>query len=171
MNDKRPLIGITMGDPVGIGPEIIVRALSRHEIYHFCKPLVIGDKKMIKKMVTKLGTDVRGCDISLEDIHIEGKIIGMKPGDSITSLTLKTTEDEKTILFPRNLYAAVSILYGQDVRYSRELKNDKFTNPPNEAYVDYLLAFQLEVMNGPYKGITYEGEGVYTHIEVGGWDD
>ncbi len=38
-----PIIGITMGDPVGIGPEIIVKALSKRHIYGFCRPLVIGD--------------------------------------------------------------------------------------------------------------------------------
>lgn len=39
-----PIIGITMGDPVGIGPEIIVKALSKKDIYGLCRPLVIGDE-------------------------------------------------------------------------------------------------------------------------------
>ncbi len=43
MNTYRPVIGITMGDPVGIGPEIILKALSFSSIYKTCKPLVIGD--------------------------------------------------------------------------------------------------------------------------------
>jgi len=30
---KKPIIGITMGDPAGIGAEIIVKALSKKEIY------------------------------------------------------------------------------------------------------------------------------------------
>ena len=38
-----PVIGITMGDPSGIGPEIILKALSGPEIYGFCKPVVFGD--------------------------------------------------------------------------------------------------------------------------------
>lgn len=41
--DERLIIGITMGDPAGIGPEITVKALSNPEIYKLCKPLVIGD--------------------------------------------------------------------------------------------------------------------------------
>lgn len=36
-------IAITMGDPAGIGPEIIVKALSHVEIYQKCVPIVIGD--------------------------------------------------------------------------------------------------------------------------------
>lgn len=38
-----PRIGITMGDPAGIGPEIIVRALSDPDMYCCARPLVLGD--------------------------------------------------------------------------------------------------------------------------------
>lgn len=38
----RPVIGITMGDPAGIGPEIILSLLSGKEIYSACIPVVIG---------------------------------------------------------------------------------------------------------------------------------
>ena len=43
MSDYRPIIGITMGDPVGIGPEIILLSLCISSIYEVCRPLVIGD--------------------------------------------------------------------------------------------------------------------------------
>lgn len=39
----RPIVGITMGDAAGVGPEIIVKALDRPEIYADCRPLVLGD--------------------------------------------------------------------------------------------------------------------------------
>ncbi len=39
----RPIIGITMGDPSGIGPEIIIKALSDSSIYEICHPVVLGD--------------------------------------------------------------------------------------------------------------------------------
>lgn len=45
----KPLIYIPMGDPAGIGPEIIVKALANENIYEVCKPIVIGDLKVIKK--------------------------------------------------------------------------------------------------------------------------
>jgi 4-hydroxythreonine-4-phosphate dehydrogenase len=38
-----PIIGITMGDPSGIGPEIIIKALSDSSIYEICQPIVLGD--------------------------------------------------------------------------------------------------------------------------------
>ena len=37
---KKPIIGITMGDPAGNGSEISVKALSRSEIYEQCRPVI-----------------------------------------------------------------------------------------------------------------------------------
>ena len=45
---NRPILGITMGDPAGCGPEITVRALSDATVYQRCRPLVIGDIKCIR---------------------------------------------------------------------------------------------------------------------------
>jgi len=44
---KRPIIGITMGDPTGIGAEIAVKALGNEEIYKKSKPVVIGSSCVI----------------------------------------------------------------------------------------------------------------------------
>ena len=52
---KRPLIGITMGDPAGCGPEITVKALRDPELYRRCRPLVVGDAKMIEDSIRILG--------------------------------------------------------------------------------------------------------------------
>ena len=46
-NMTRPIIGITMGDPVGVGPELICQALSDPEVYRHCRPLVIGDAQIL----------------------------------------------------------------------------------------------------------------------------
>ena len=47
MNKDRPIIGITMGDPAGIGPEIIHLSLCRPSIYEICRPVVFGDAKIL----------------------------------------------------------------------------------------------------------------------------
>lgn len=44
-------IGITMGDPAGIGPEITVKTLSDKRIYERCIPIVIGDAAVLKKVL------------------------------------------------------------------------------------------------------------------------
>jgi len=49
MKEFKPIIGISMGDPAGNGPEITVKALCDKSIYDRCKPLVVGDAKMIEQ--------------------------------------------------------------------------------------------------------------------------
>jgi len=49
LRDKLPFIGITMGDPTGIGPEIAAKALNKPEIYQICRPLVVGDVKVMQE--------------------------------------------------------------------------------------------------------------------------
>lgn len=46
MNENLPIVGITIGDVAGIGPEVVVKALKRPEIYGLCHPLVIGDARI-----------------------------------------------------------------------------------------------------------------------------
>ena len=46
---KLPLIAITMGDPSGIGPEIIIKALQSPGISRICTPLVIGDRLALER--------------------------------------------------------------------------------------------------------------------------
>jgi len=48
-NDKRPLIAIPMGDPAGIGPEIVLKALANPEIAAFARCVVIGDKDVLQQ--------------------------------------------------------------------------------------------------------------------------
>ncbi len=57
MNRYRPLIGISAGDPAGIGPEITAKALSLPEIYDICRPLVVAEAEMMKDAVKFSGLD------------------------------------------------------------------------------------------------------------------
>lgn len=52
MKKERPILGISAGDPAGIGPEITVKALSLKEIYEICKPLVVCDAKIIEQIIS-----------------------------------------------------------------------------------------------------------------------
>lgn len=55
MTVKRPVIGITMGDPASIGPEITLKALNNPGIYEQAKPLVVGDIGMMYKARETVG--------------------------------------------------------------------------------------------------------------------
>lgn len=43
----KPIIGITMGDPASIGPELCLRALSDAALYESCRPLIVGDSAIL----------------------------------------------------------------------------------------------------------------------------
>jgi 4-phospho-D-threonate 3-dehydrogenase / 4-phospho-D-erythronate 3-dehydrogenase len=51
----RPLLAITLGDPSGIGPEIILKALAHAEVFAACRPLVIGDARVLYRAAGWLG--------------------------------------------------------------------------------------------------------------------
>lgn len=60
-----PIIAITMGDPAGVGPEIIVKALASPEIYRIGRPLVVGDARRLRKAA-------QTCGASVEVAAVEG---------------------------------------------------------------------------------------------------
>ncbi|MEI8087228.1 MAG: 4-hydroxythreonine-4-phosphate dehydrogenase PdxA [Paludibacter sp.] len=51
----KPIIGISMGDPAGIGPEICLKALSIANVYERCQPLVVGDADVLRQTNESLG--------------------------------------------------------------------------------------------------------------------
>lgn len=51
----RPIIGITMGDPASIGPELCIRALADASLYAACRPVVVGDGAILKRAMTIAG--------------------------------------------------------------------------------------------------------------------
>lgn len=57
MTEGRPIIGITMGDPASIGPEITLKALNNPDIYQEAKPLVVGDLGMLYKAQRAVGLE------------------------------------------------------------------------------------------------------------------
>jgi 4-hydroxythreonine-4-phosphate dehydrogenase len=62
---SRPLVAITMGDPAGIGPEIIVKALSDPAVAGICRTIVIGDAKRLEQAAGI-------CGVGLEIIPVRG---------------------------------------------------------------------------------------------------
>ena len=71
---SRPILGISMGDPFGNGPEITVRALADATIYDRCKPLVVGDESSMRYAL-KVAEKVNGIHLELNVVKTpaEGK--------------------------------------------------------------------------------------------------
>src|SRR3977135_3446650 len=59
------LLGITMGDPAGIGPEVIAKALAGVKVRRVCRPLVIGSFPVMQQAVKSL-------KLKMNVIRVEG---------------------------------------------------------------------------------------------------
>jgi len=73
----KPVVGITMGDAAGIGPEVIVKALRHETVYQMCRPVVIGDAKILRRAAGIVGADdiaVRAIRDVAEARFIHGEI-------------------------------------------------------------------------------------------------
>ena len=57
--NDRPAIAITMGDPCGIGPEVVVKALTDPRVYASCRPLVVGNTYAMERAVELTGSSLR----------------------------------------------------------------------------------------------------------------
>ncbi|UKM63802.1 4-hydroxythreonine-4-phosphate dehydrogenase PdxA [Flavobacteriaceae bacterium GSB9] len=55
----KPKIGISMGDPAGIGPEIIIKTLALKDVYERCSPLVVGDAVTMQNEVNALKSSLK----------------------------------------------------------------------------------------------------------------
>lgn len=90
----RPIIAITMGDPCGVGAEIIVKALSATKPFPDFLPVVIGDKNTLSRA-----------------LKLCGSVLIIK----------EITEVEEVTLLPPGTIAllSVSALENDDIKYGR----------------------------------------------------
>ena len=56
---KRPVLGISIGDPAGIGPEIAIKALSRKDIYELAIPIVYADRIVLEDALKVTGKQLQ----------------------------------------------------------------------------------------------------------------
>jgi 4-hydroxythreonine-4-phosphate dehydrogenase len=90
-----PIIGITMGDPAGIGPEIIVKSLIEDKLYNNFSLLVIGNSNCLEYEIKKnnLNLNVNICS-SVNDIINNQKIINcLNVGNKINNIKYGINSD------------------------------------------------------------------------------
>ena len=74
---NKPIVGITMGDPAGSGPEITIKALADPEQYTYCRPIVVGDVKVFeqaRKFVGRENIVIHRCDKVSDALFTPGTI-------------------------------------------------------------------------------------------------
>lgn len=79
-----PTIAITMGDPAGIGPEIIMKALARPDVHALCNPLVVGDAARLRRAAAITG-------VTLPVVALGDASEARFPQQAVQCLDLKVT--------------------------------------------------------------------------------
>lgn len=78
---RKPRIAITMGDPNGIGPEIVVKAVSRSEVLEACQPVIVGDPWVLELASGGVPLDERvevaGIPNMPREEHLWGTVSGI----------------------------------------------------------------------------------------------
>ena len=78
-----PRIVITMGDPCGIGPEVLAKALATPEVWGWCRPLVVGSAAVMREALTLAGAPLRVAAVEEppEDGREPGTVAVLDPGN------------------------------------------------------------------------------------------
>ena len=122
---KPPLIGITMGDPTGIGPEIIVKALSAGEPFQACRPIVFGDEQVLLEAIRREGLPVRIKVI--DEIPEEG----YQPGEIFLFPSSRLEANSLSFGKPDRKCGEAMVRYVQEaVRWLKRAKLDAITTCP-----------------------------------------
>ncbi|WP_321815374.1 MULTISPECIES: 4-hydroxythreonine-4-phosphate dehydrogenase PdxA [unclassified Paraburkholderia] len=58
MSTYIPVIGITMGDAAGVGPEVVAKSLTHATVYAQCRPVVIGDARRLERAIAICGLEL-----------------------------------------------------------------------------------------------------------------
>src|SRR3970040_110042 len=89
----KPTIAITMGDPTGVGPEVILKAISDKNITRLCHPVILGDEAVLKYLISNLKSQISNLKIiNLSNINPKK----LKPGkpDKICAKAMMTYIEE-----------------------------------------------------------------------------
>lgn len=71
----KPIIAVTMGDPSGIGPEVVAKALTVSQVRRWCRPIVIGSTWAMEKAISLTEAGLRLHTV--DDIVPEGESSGL----------------------------------------------------------------------------------------------
>lgn len=63
-----PVVGITMGDAAGIGPEIVLKAILNEDVGTACRCVIIGDAAHLRSLGMRLGLNIDEFGIEIFDL-------------------------------------------------------------------------------------------------------
>lgn len=98
----KPTIAVTMGDPLGIGPEIVIKSMAHMEIFDACNPILVGNRKTLERAakVTNLVDIYERIKDSIVDVYTDENVTQEVAGkaaydyiDKAVSLCLENNAD------------------------------------------------------------------------------
>jgi 4-hydroxythreonine-4-phosphate dehydrogenase len=85
---KKPFIGVPIGDPAGIGPEIVVKSIAREDTNSYANTVIFGDKKVLENAI-------KICDLDLEIRVIEDVKDGVYNNKTLNLIDLDNIDMDK----------------------------------------------------------------------------
>jgi 4-hydroxythreonine-4-phosphate dehydrogenase len=88
---QKPLLAITLGDPAGIGPEVVVRAWADPRVHECCRPVVLGHPEILRRAVALVGSP---ASVDLLDSVTTVSQLGLDPSDPVRIPCLPVGSDD-----------------------------------------------------------------------------
>jgi 4-hydroxythreonine-4-phosphate dehydrogenase len=114
---EKPLLAVTMGDPAGVGPEVIVRAWGDERVHRAARCLVVGHPEIMRRAVRLVGRDLQVAEIT--------SAAEVAAGGSGVIHCLKSCGDEVLDVRPSVVDARAGEAAYQAVRVAAELAIDR----------------------------------------------
>tara|TARA_B110000003_G_scaffold69066_1_gene70361 strand:+ start:51 stop:1106 length:1056 start_codon:yes stop_codon:yes gene_type:complete len=147
INETLPIVGISCGDPNGIGIEVILKSLNDKRILNFFTPVVFCNNKLISYQKQQFNLEIDQINIKINQRPVNGKvnIVNVWEDDFITTFG-KPTKDSGTKSF-LSLKAAVKALKNDNINLlvtapinKNNIQSDEFKFPGHTDYLAEELA-------------------------------
>lgn len=70
---KKPVIAIPIGDPAGVGPEIVAKSIASDEVFQIAVCVIVGDRKILEKAIEITGENLKINEIKEPDEAVDEK--------------------------------------------------------------------------------------------------
>ncbi|WP_336338788.1 4-hydroxythreonine-4-phosphate dehydrogenase PdxA [Haloarcula brevis] len=114
MDDSAPVVGITMGDPAGIGPEVIVKAYP--ELRQLSRPIVIGDASVIAAAIAVVESSLRVEPVeSVAEATFSAEAIPVLDADNVDELVRGEVREEYGLASLEYVQQAIELAKAGDI--------------------------------------------------------
>jgi len=89
--NQKPLLAVTLGDPAGVGPEVVVRAWGDARVHECCRPVALGHPEILRRAVALTGSSAR---VEVLDSVSTIAQLGLDPSDPFNIPCMPVGGDE-----------------------------------------------------------------------------